>query len=125
MVDDLKPCPFCGEMIRAVAMKCPRCREYLDPSLKPPPSRPDVAESLLTPVGRPGSAIAAGYLGLVSWFPLFGILTGILAVVFGIRALKVIDKDPSLLGKGRAWFGIVAGGLFAVAQVAVIVFTLS
>jgi hypothetical protein len=57
------------------------------------------------------SAIAAGYLGLLSFFPLVGFGTGILAIVFGVIALKKIGQDETLSGKGRAWFGILAGAL--------------
>ena len=41
---------------------------------------------------------------------------GLLAVVFGLRALRVIDADPSQRGAGRAWFGILVGGLMAALQ---------
>ena len=64
---------------------------------------------MLLPVGRSGWAIAAGYLGLVSFFPLLGILTGILAIIFGIVAISDIRKNPEKHGMGRAIFGIIAG----------------
>jgi hypothetical protein len=66
---------------------------------------------MMLPVGRPTSAIAAGYLALFSVLPLLGLLPGVAAVICGITALKTIRRDPSLSGKGRAWFGIIVGGV--------------
>jgi Domain of unknown function (DUF4190) len=109
MSEETKPCPYCGESILAVAKKCRYCGEYLDPSGRPAPPPPDIATRMLLPVGRPGAAIAAGYLGLLSCFPFIGALCGILGIILGWRALKQIKANPSLSGAGRAWFGIVFG----------------
>src|SRR5438128_2721317 len=95
-----KRCPYCKEEVLISAVKCRHCKEYLDPALRRP--KYDATERMLLPVGRPVSAIAAGYLGLVSFFPVLGILTGILGVVFGVVALKAIKNDPELTGAGRA-----------------------
>src|SRR5205814_9903131 len=99
---DRKPCPMCGEMIAASAVKCRFCGHYLDAKLRPAPSKVD---RMLTPVDRPVSAIAAGYLGLFALLPFFGVL----AIIMGIYALRTLKKDPELAGRGRAWFGIVMG----------------
>jgi hypothetical protein len=79
-----------------------------------PPPRPigdDPMMRVLLPVGRSGWAIAAGYLGLLSFLGVFGpfaLLTGILAVID-------IRRNPQKHGMGRAVFGIVMGVLSSAA----------
>ena len=84
--------------------------DYLDPTARPR-DVPSAAERALLPVGRPVSAIAAGYCALFAILPGIGLPFAIAALVCGIVALKKINADPALSGKGRAWFGIIVGGL--------------
>lgn len=67
----------------------------------------DPALKHVLPVGRSGLAIAAGYLGLFSML----IFPAPLALIVGVLALLDIKRHPKKLGKGRAWFGIIAGAL--------------
>jgi hypothetical protein len=92
------------------------------PALTPPvrpayagPARPSAGDDpmmrMLLPVGRSAWAIAAGYLGLLSFLGIFAPV----ALVVGIVAVRDIQKHPEKHGLGRAWFGIVMGVLGSIA----------
>ena len=72
------------------------------------PAPADETMRWLLPVGRPGSAIAAGYLALFGFIIPF---LGVGALACGIVALGTLKQRPDLIGRGRAILGIVAGGL--------------
>jgi hypothetical protein len=74
----------------------------------PPATSEDPAMRLVLPVGRTGLAIAAGYLGLFSVIP----LVGPIAVGISIWAILDLKARPKLSGRGRAYFGLIAGGFF-------------
>ncbi|HEV7507699.1 MAG TPA: GYF domain-containing protein [Thermoanaerobaculia bacterium] len=81
------------------------------------PPRPSAGDDpvmrMLLPVGRSGWAIAAGYLGLLSFLGIFAPV----ALVVGIVAVRDIQQHPEKHGLGRAWFGIVIGALGSIALV--------
>jgi len=72
------------------------------------PAPPDHSLDWVMPVNRDMGAIAAGYLGLLSLFP--NPITPIGAILCGVFALRRM-KVSHQLGRGRAIFGIVMGGL--------------
>ena len=88
--------PGCGE-------KCRYCGEYLDADLRRAHQKSaGNLDRMLLPVGRPISAIAAGYSALFGIIPMCGLPFAIAALVCGIVALKAIKADPDLSGSGRA-----------------------
>lgn len=55
-------------------------------------------------------ALTAYYLAVASLIPCIGILTGIPALVLGIKGLKRAKREPWIRGKAHAWIGIIMGG---------------
>ncbi len=100
---DLRPCPHCGAGITKTARTCRSCGGAVEPLWKEDGGA--AVDRMLLPVGRPASAIAAGYLGLFSVLPLFGIA----AVIVSLFAIRTLRRKPELCGWGRAIFGLVMG----------------
>jgi hypothetical protein len=104
-------CTQCGTAFDAYSTACLQCgkpRVAMPPPLPASSAGTDPALRWLLPVGRSGFAIAAGYLALLSMVPVLGQL----ALAFGLLALRDIGRHPEKGGRGRAWFGVIAGGFF-------------
>lgn len=111
-------CIYCGAKFDPYATACLGCgkeRAKAPATARPMTvatplaTTPDPTMRWLIPVGRSGYAIASGYLAFFGLVP--GI--GLLAVIFGWLGLRDIAQHPEKIGKGRAWFGIIVGGLFS------------
>ncbi len=97
---------------------------YANPYQQPPrvgDIGQDAGMRMLLPVGRSGWAIASGYLGLFSFFPFIGIVTGVAAIITGIVAIRDIKRNPERHGMGRAIFGIIAGSIFTLAWIVMLI----
>lgn len=67
-----------------------------------------------------GAALTAYYLAVASLIPVIGVLTGIPALILGIKGLKRAKAEPWVKGKAHAWVGIVLGGGMALLWLALI-----
>jgi len=63
-------------------------------------------------------ALTAYYLGVFSAIPVLGLPLGLAAFVLGILALRFRRKNPAAGGVVHAWIGILAGGFFTIAYLA-------
>lgn len=61
-------------------------------------------------VGTSGKAVASLILAIVGLF-IFPIILSALAVIFGWLAVRDIDRNPALGGRGMAITGIVIGAI--------------
>ena len=103
-------CQTCGAQISDKAVVCVKCGVAVpQKAVAPSAINEDAVLRMLIPVGRSGLAIAAGYLGLLSLLP----FVGVFALVVGLFAILDIKKHPDKLGLGRAWFGVIMGGVFS------------
>lgn len=59
-----------------------------------------------------GPALASYYLGLLSLFPLAGVMLGPAAIYFGLKGLRNVRENPAVRGGAHAWVGIICGAIF-------------
>jgi predicted RNA-binding Zn-ribbon protein involved in translation (DUF1610 family) len=116
--DARRPCPECGEMILVRAVKCRFCGAVFD--------------SRLRHVSRAGGqsyngfAITSMILGIVSLFTLcFGIVFGIVAIIFSVIASQGMNRTRNFEGKGMATAGMVMGLLSSVGYTLLYIFILA
>lgn len=125
-------CPRCGLPNEAGLMQCARCGQSLVAVWPPPPGGYAPPQGYapqttiggfggMIPTGNP-SALTAYYLGIFSIIPCLAIPMGIAAVVLGIKGLRLVKEQPEVCGRAHALVGIIAGGLFALINIGVLVF---
>ena len=83
----------------------------------PPPFSVDPATDTLSCVipYRNVPALVAYYLAVFSVLPCVGALLGLVALVLGIKGLRIARQNPEAKGRVHAWIGILVGGFFFVA----------
>jgi Domain of unknown function (DUF4190) len=71
-------------------------------------TEPAATTTTTTTTRTSGKAIASLVLGIISLF-LFGVIAGVLAIIFGVQARREIEADPSVGGRGLATAGLTLG----------------
>ena len=126
-------CPRCGAPNEGALMQCAHCGQSLAAVWPPPPGAyaPPPAYAPQTTIGGFGgmipdmnpSALTAYYLGIFSIIPCLAIPMGVAAVVLGMKGLRLVKERPEVRGRTHALVGIIAGGLFALINIAGVLLT--
>lgn len=108
--------------IRASDMAALRGVPAAPPSVAGPMSAPQGADGGLSYIipFRNGWALAAYYVGIFSLIPIFGIILGPLAFIFGCVGFRHASRHPNAHGRVHAIVGIVLGALVVVGHGVVI-----
>ena len=107
---DSTACVACGAAVPLSRLDCAECGAE-QPALGAENVQPhSTTMKYLLPVGRTGWSIAAGWVGFFSIL----VVPGPLALLLGIVALRDLKQRPEYWGRGRAWFGIVAGSIASI-----------
>jgi len=102
-----RPCPMCGEQIVATAAKCRFCGTVFDPRLR--------GTSMQRGQSSRGFAITSMVLGILAIFTAcFGIVFGMVAIVFAAIANNGMNRTKNYDGKGMATAGLILGLLAAI-----------
>lgn len=104
--------------IRASDMPDLRAIYHAPPSVAGPLAPPagtnaDGGLSYIIPF-RNGWALAAYYVGIFSLIPIFGIILGPLAIIFGCLGLRHASRQANAHGRVHALVGIILGGLVVI-----------
>jgi hypothetical protein len=87
------------------------------PEEPPPVPSPDDFVGRMIPTGNK-PALIAYYTSLAALVPGLGIVAGIVAVIFGVRGIRLARAHPEVRGGLHAWFGVILGGFFALVWIA-------
>ncbi|MFB3896810.1 MAG: zinc-ribbon domain-containing protein [bacterium] len=116
-------CPKCGTQNDANNVKCTNCGQILNPESRVAAQSDDTLSSIIP--YKNVSALIAYYLGVFSLIPCLGIFLGIGAVILGLIGLKYAKKHPEAKGKVHAWVGIIAGSIFAILYIILLIMLFS
>jgi hypothetical protein len=83
------------------------------PAPQTPGSAADAVSSIIPYRNVP--ALVAYYLAVFSLLPCIGALLGLIALILGLKGLRLARENPDAKGRVHAWIGILVGGFFFVA----------
>lgn len=64
-----------------------------------------------------GPALTSYYLAVASLIPCIGLITGIIALILGLKGLKKVKAEPWVRGTAHAWIGVIGGGGLALLNI--------
>lgn len=111
----------CGTISSAQYRFCGRCGKPLDASkvVFYEASGPGGAGGVIPYDNKP--SLAAYYLGIFSFFPLTGLVTGFAAVYYGFKGLERSRQLEGRQGRKHSIAGMIIGGFFGLVYLALLV----
>ncbi len=83
----------------------------------PPVPSPDDFMGRMIPTGNKPSLVGY-YAAFAAWLPFLGPIARVVAIVYGVKGVRLARRHPEVRGGCHAWFGIVGGiglGLLGIA----------
>ena len=109
MSEETKKCPFCGEEILTVAVKCKHCQSMLDGSEQ----NKEVKVTGTDPMAALHTPIKGKSKGKLTFIGIVGIIWGFLMVIATVHGMVTASYDDEI---GSLFFPLLVGVGFIIAS---------
>ena len=107
-------CADCKSRPKAAAAPAPAPAKPEEPP--PMPSPKDFVGTMIPSGNKP--ALISYYVAYAALLPCLGLIAAVVAIVYGMKGIRLERQYPEVRGGLHAWFGVVFSSLCVVGQIA-------